>query len=134
MAIMTKSLESTSPSLKSCFLPSAFLNNVGEFDGLIVLPQNLTVELLNTNVRMGVKSVLGAFLVWVIPILIAIILIILLPIMLYVVKQWQTATVIRFGKIVKTAHGGMHIKMPFIDSLIKLYMRVQTFDLRARAL
>ncbi len=76
---------------------------------------------------------LGEVLTWVILSFIAIILIILLPTMLYVVKQWETATVIRFGRIVKTAKGGIHVKMPLIDSLIRLDMRVQTFDLRGQS-
>jgi regulator of protease activity HflC (stomatin/prohibitin superfamily) len=72
-------------------------------------------------------------LIWLIPSFIAILIIILLPLMLYTVKQWETATVIRFGNIVKTVQGGIHIKMPFIDSLIRLDMRVQTFDLRGQS-
>lgn len=76
---------------------------------------------------------LGDVLTWVILSFIAIIIIILLPNMWYIVKQWQTATVIRFGRIVKTVEGGIHVKMPFIDSLIRLDMRVQTFDLRGQS-
>ena len=53
--------------------------------------------------------------------------------MFYIVKQWQTVTVIRFGNIMKTVTGGIHLKMPFIDSLIRLDMRVQTFDLRGQS-
>ncbi len=70
---------------------------------------------------------------WLIISFIAIVVILLLPTMLYIVKQWQTVTVIRFGKIIKTVKGGIHLKMPFIDSLIRLDMRVQTFDLRGQS-
>ena len=70
---------------------------------------------------------------WLIVSFIAIVVILLLPTMLYIVKQWQTVTVIRFGKIIKTVKGGIHLKMPFIDSLIRLDMRVQTFDLRGQS-
>jgi len=76
---------------------------------------------------------LGDVLTWVILSFIAIIIIILLPNMLYIVKQWQTVTVIRLGRIVKTVAGGIHVKMPLIDSLIRLDMRVQTFDLRGQS-
>ena len=76
---------------------------------------------------------LGDVLVWIILSFIAIIVILMLPSMLYVVKEWQTVTVVRFGRIVKTVHGGVHIKLPFIDSLIRLDMRVQTFDLRGQS-
>jgi regulator of protease activity HflC (stomatin/prohibitin superfamily) len=53
--------------------------------------------------------------------------------MIYIVKQWETVTLIRFGRIVKTVQTGMHLKLPFIDSLIRLDMRVQTFDLRGQS-
>ena len=76
---------------------------------------------------------LGEVLIWIILSFIGIIIVMLLPVMLYVVKQWQTGTVIRFGRIVKTVEGGIHVKMPFIDSLIRLDMRVQTFDLRGQS-
>jgi regulator of protease activity HflC (stomatin/prohibitin superfamily) len=70
---------------------------------------------------------------WVIIAFIIIIIVMLLGNMLYIVKQWQTVTVIRFGRIIKTVKGGLHTKMPFIDSLIRLDMRVQTFDLRGQS-
>jgi regulator of protease activity HflC (stomatin/prohibitin superfamily) len=76
---------------------------------------------------------LGEVLAWLILAFIAVIVVLMLPSMLYVVKQWQTVTVVRFGRIIKTVHGGIHIKMPFIDSLIRLDMRVQTFDLRGQS-
>jgi len=72
-------------------------------------------------------------LTWLILSLIVILIIILLPNSLYIVKQWQTVTVIRFGRIIRTVEGGIHVKMPFIDSLIRLDMRVQTFDLRGQS-
>ena len=53
--------------------------------------------------------------------------------MFYIVKQWETVTLIRFGRIVKTVQTGIQLKMPFIDSLIRLDMRVQTFDLRGQS-
>ncbi|UCF44744.1 MAG: slipin family protein, partial [Candidatus Bathyarchaeota archaeon] len=72
-------------------------------------------------------------LLWGVLFFIAIIIVVLLAGMFYVVKQWQTVTVIRFGRIVKTVEGGIHAKIPFIDSLIRLDMRVQTFDLRGQS-
>jgi regulator of protease activity HflC (stomatin/prohibitin superfamily) len=65
--------------------------------------------------------------------IIAIIVLALLPTMFYIVKQWETVTVIRFGRIIKTVDTGFHVKAPFIDSLIRLDMRVQTFDLRGQS-
>ena len=72
-------------------------------------------------------------LIWLLLFLIAILIVIFTPNMLFIVKQWETATVIRFGRIVKTVQGGIHFKMPFVDSLIRLDMRVQTFDLRGQS-
>jgi len=72
-------------------------------------------------------------LAWVIIAFLAIILVILLANSFYIVKQWETVTVIRFGKITKTEKGGIHTKIPLIDSLIRLDMRVQTFDLRGQS-
>ena len=76
---------------------------------------------------------LGDVLIWIILLFIALIVIMLLGGMFYIVKQWQTVTVIRFGRIIKTVKGGIHLKVPFIDSLIRLDMRVQTFDLRGQS-
>ena len=59
--------------------------------------------------------------------------IILLANMFYIVKQWETVTLIRFGRIVKTVPTGIQFKLPFIDSLIRLDMRVQTFDFRGQS-
>jgi regulator of protease activity HflC (stomatin/prohibitin superfamily) len=59
--------------------------------------------------------------------------IVLLANTFYIVKQWETVTLIRFGRIVKTVETGIQYKVPFIDSLIRLDMRVQTFDLRGQS-
>ena len=52
--------------------------------------------------------------------LIAIVIIVLLANMFYIVKQWETVTLIRFGRLVKTVETGIQLKMPLIDSLIRL--------------
>jgi regulator of protease activity HflC (stomatin/prohibitin superfamily) len=70
---------------------------------------------------------------WIIIGFISLIIFILLANMFYIVKQWQTVTLIRFGKIVGTVETGIHTKVPFVDSLIRLDMRVQTFDLRGQS-
>ena len=73
-----------------------------------------------------------AFVGFFILLIIAFIIIVLLANMFYIVKQWETVTLIRFGRLVKTVETGIQLKMPFIDSLIRLDMRVQTFDLRGQ--
>lgn len=72
-------------------------------------------------------------LTWLILLFVVIVIIVLLANMFYIVKQWETVTLIRFGRIVKTVQTGIQVKVPFIDSLIRLDMRVQTFDLRGQS-
>ena len=72
-------------------------------------------------------------LTWIILFFVVVIVLFLLANMFYIVKQWETVTLIRFGRIVKTVETGIQVKMPFIDSLIRLDMRVQTFDLRGQS-
>ena len=76
---------------------------------------------------------LGDALMWMLLFFVAIVVIILLANVFYIVKQWETVTLIRFGRIVKTVSTGIQTKVPFIDSLIRLDMRVQTFDLRGQS-
>ncbi|MCK5402870.1 slipin family protein [Candidatus Bathyarchaeota archaeon] len=51
---------------------------------------------------------------------------------LYVVKQWEKIAVIRFGKIVKIVETGLHFKIPFIDSIQRVDLRMQTVDLKGQ--
>ena len=47
----------------------------------------------------------------------------------YVVKQWETAVVLRLGEIVKAdVEPGLHFKMPFINNVRKFDSRLQTLD------
>ena len=70
---------------------------------------------------------------WLVIVFVVAIIFVLLGNMFYIVKQWETVTLIRLGRIVKTVETGVHVKMPFVDSLIRLDMRVQTFDLRGQS-
>jgi regulator of protease activity HflC (stomatin/prohibitin superfamily) len=51
---------------------------------------------------------------------------------MYVVKQWEKVAVIRFGKIVKIVQTGLHFKIPFIDSIQRVDLRMQTVDLKGQ--
>ena len=51
----------------------------------------------------------------------------------FVVKQWEKAAIIRLGKITKIVEAGLHFKIPFIDSIQKADLRMQTVDLRGQA-
>lgn len=51
----------------------------------------------------------------------------------YVVKQWEKAAVIRLGRIIKIVDSGLHFKLPIIDSIQKVDLRMQTVDLRGQS-
>jgi regulator of protease activity HflC (stomatin/prohibitin superfamily) len=62
-----------------------------------------------------------------------IILVVFLIGSIYIVKQWEKAAVIRFGRIIKVVDTGLHFKIPFIDSIQKADLRMQTVDLRGQS-
>ena len=47
----------------------------------------------------------------------------------YVVPQWEKAAVVRFGNIEKIEGTGLHLRIPLIDSLMRVDIRTQTIDL-----
>ena len=51
----------------------------------------------------------------------------------YIVKQWEKVAVLRFGKIIKIASTGINFKIPFVDTLYRVDMRMQTIDLRGQS-
>jgi len=52
---------------------------------------------------------------------------------LYIVKQWEQAAILRFGKIIKIMGPGLHMKVPLLDSVRRLDLRTQTIDLLGQA-
>jgi regulator of protease activity HflC (stomatin/prohibitin superfamily) len=52
---------------------------------------------------------------------------------LYVVKQWEKVAVIRFGKIIKVMDTGLHMKLPLLDSIHRVDLRMHTVDLRGQS-
>jgi len=66
-------------------------------------------------------------------ILAAIVAIYMVRLGFYVVKQWEKVAVLRFGKITKIASTGINFKIPFVDSLFRVDMRMQTIDLRGQS-
>lgn len=48
------------------------------------------------------------------------------------VKQWEKVAVIRFGRIVKIIETGLHFKIPFIDAIRRVDLRMQTVDLKGQ--
>ena len=47
----------------------------------------------------------------------------------YVVPQWEKVAIIRFGNIEKIVETGLHLRIPIIDSLMRVDIRTQTIDL-----
>jgi len=48
---------------------------------------------------------------------------------IYIVKQWERAVVLRFGKITKITGGGLQFKTPIIESAIYVDFRTQTLEM-----
>ena len=69
---------------------------------------------------------------WVVSGIGAIIALMILLSSIYVVKQWEKVAVIRFGKIIKIVETGLHFKIPFIDSIQRVDLRMQTVDLKGQ--
>ncbi len=71
---------------------------------------------------------------WYIPLFfVIIVMIILLALSAYVVKQWERVAVIRFGQIIGIVETGLHFRAPFIDSIQRVDMRTQTLDLMGQS-
>ena len=47
----------------------------------------------------------------------------------YIVPQWEKVAVIRFGQIEKISDTGLHLRIPVIDSLLRVDIRTQTLDM-----
>ena len=47
----------------------------------------------------------------------------------YIVPQWEKVAVVRFGKIENIVGTGLHLRIPLIDSLMRVDIRTQTIDL-----
>jgi regulator of protease activity HflC (stomatin/prohibitin superfamily) len=47
----------------------------------------------------------------------------------YVVPQWERVAILRFGHIEKIVDTGLHMRIPLVDSLMRVDVRTQTIDL-----
>ena len=52
---------------------------------------------------------------------------------IYVVNQWEKAAVLRFGIIVRVSGPGLKMKLPIIESVRKIDLRMRTIDLRGQS-
>jgi regulator of protease activity HflC (stomatin/prohibitin superfamily) len=50
----------------------------------------------------------------------------------YVVSQWEKVAIIRLGSIEKIVGTGLHLRIPLIDSLMRVDSRTQTIDLKGQ--
>ena len=63
----------------------------------------------------------------------AFVVIVVLFLSYFIVRQWEKVALIRLGRIVKIEDkAGLHFKMPFIDSLYVVDMRMQTIQLKGQ--
>ena len=65
--------------------------------------------------------------------IVLVIALILLPKSFYTVKQWEKVALLRFGKISRIVEPGLRLKIPYIDSLVRVDMRMLTVDMRGQS-
>jgi len=65
--------------------------------------------------------------------LIVIVIVMFLSTSLYVIRQWEKAAILRFGKIIDTVEPGLHFRVPFLDVVRRVDMRTQTVDLKGQS-
>lgn len=70
---------------------------------------------------------------WVVAVVGAFIATLFLMASIYVVRQWEKVAVIRLGRIVKIVETGLHFKIPVLDSIKRVDLRMQTVDLRGQS-
>jgi len=51
----------------------------------------------------------------------------------YIVKQWEKAVILRFGKIENIVEPGLNFRIPLIDAVHRVDMRTQTVDLKGQS-
>jgi regulator of protease activity HflC (stomatin/prohibitin superfamily) len=61
--------------------------------------------------------------------LVVIIVLVLIISGAFIVKQWERIVVLRFGQIVRMAEPGLHFRIPFVESIYPVDMRMQPIRL-----
>ncbi len=62
---------------------------------------------------------------WIIVLIVAVVLVIL-PLSIKIVKQYERGVVLRFGRLVGTRNPGFNVIIPFIDRMTKMSLRIVT--------
>ena len=65
-------------------------------------------------------------------IILVVIVALLIPSMIFTVKQWERVIVMRFGRITSVQSEGLHFKIPVVNSIVRLDFRTQAVDLRGQ--
>ena len=65
--------------------------------------------------------------------IVIVIIVMLLASSVYIVKQWEKAAVLRFGKIVNIVEPGLNFRVPLVDAVRRVDMRTQTVDLKGQS-
>jgi regulator of protease activity HflC (stomatin/prohibitin superfamily) len=64
----------------------------------------------------------------------AVVVLVVLYLGLFIVRQWERVALIRLGRIVKIEDkAGLHLRIPFIDRLYVVDMRMQTIQLKGQS-
>jgi regulator of protease activity HflC (stomatin/prohibitin superfamily) len=51
----------------------------------------------------------------------------------FIVKQWEKAAILRFGKIVRIVETGLHFRIPLIEVIQKVDLRTMTVDMKGQS-
>jgi regulator of protease activity HflC (stomatin/prohibitin superfamily) len=62
-------------------------------------------------------------------VLVLIVIVVLIAGSVFIVKQWEITAVLRFGQIVRMAEPGLNFRIPFIESIYPVDMRMQSIKL-----
>jgi regulator of protease activity HflC (stomatin/prohibitin superfamily) len=62
-------------------------------------------------------------------VLVLVVIIILVLSGVFIVKQWEKTAVLRFGQIIRMAEPGLNFRIPFVDSIFPVDMRMQSIRL-----
>ena len=62
-------------------------------------------------------------------VLVLIVIVVLIAGSVFIVKQWEITAVLRFGQIIRMAEPGLNFRIPFIESIYPVDMRMQSIKL-----
>ncbi len=69
------------------------------------------------------------YIIWALTGVVGLIIMFYIALAIYIVKQWEKAVVLRFGKITQITEAGLHFKTPIIESVMHIDFRTQTLEM-----